>query len=92
MAAAQLITIGTAAGTSADQTITTTPLTVGINAATGKSVPGDATVAIQAKDASSNYWQVAILNQNQLGLQITAPGTYRLVKLPSVEPYGAFNA
>jgi len=90
--AAQLCTIGTAAATSADQAITDTPLTVALNAATGKSIPGDAEVSIQAKDASNNYWEVAKLNQNQLGAQITAPGTYRLVKLQSTEAYGAFSA
>lgn len=92
MAAAQLITIGTDAGASADQVITDTPLTVGLNAATGASIPSDAEVLVQAKDASANYWTVAKLNAAQLGMQISAPGTYRLVKITSAQPYGAFSA
>lgn len=92
MAAAQLITIGTDGGASADQTITTTPLTVALNAASGQVVPFDAAVAVQAKDASSVYWTVALLTINRPGFQISAPGTYRLVKAPSVLPYGAFSA
>ncbi len=92
MAAAQLITISTAGAASADQVIAATPLTVGLNNSTGQDVPGDAEVLVQAKDASSNYWTVAKLNSNRPGFQISAPGTYRLVKAPSRLAYGAFNA
>lgn len=93
MAAAQLIAVGTSAAASADQTITDTPLTIGLNVASASNpIPANAEVYVQAKDAGGAYWTVGVLNAVNPGAVISGPGVYRLYRPTQTDPVGAFNA
>lgn len=84
--------MGSDAANSADQVITTTPLTVALKGDSDSPIPEGAVVYIQAKDDAGAYWTIGTLTSQRIAAVISGPGTYRLSRPTQREAVGVFSA
>ena len=91
MAVAELITTGTSEAPSADFTLAAgDAATIFLKDAAGPSTTADANIVakIQIKSAGAEYFDIGELNRNAVALVLSAPGTYRVLRLATSIAFG----
>jgi hypothetical protein len=85
MAAANLITTGVTAATSADIVVAATPVIVAL-----KGITGQPYIEVQLKDDAAAYNGIGGLSKSTPSMVLSAAGTYRLSR-PAGDGCGAFS-
>jgi hypothetical protein len=86
---AELIASGTTEADSADVTVAAgTPVTFCLKVASGAMVPRGSQALIQFKESGGNYITAATLDRYTPGLEVSAPGTYRVRRQAHTTAFG----
>lgn len=86
---AELIANGTTETTSADFTMANgDSATIYLKNAAGPLLSSDARAVIQIKSADGNYFTIGEINRANPAKVLSAPGTFRVVKIASANAYG----